>query len=123
MGPVEKAIRSAVHEGDPLVTPTHSKPFWVGRISAQRIILELGAQRTPTIFEWACIEGVLPFLKQHGRIRIGGSGRSSRIVPGTVDGYLKKHVNRDTAGWIAALLERAGVAVIERSRPAYVRAA
>jgi hypothetical protein len=107
MGPVEKAIRSAVHEGDILTTPARSKPFWVGRISAQEIILELGAQRTQTHFKWACVEGIIPFLKQHGRVRIGGC-RSSRIVPGTLDGYLKKHVNRDTAGWIAALLERAG---------------
>ena len=122
MGPVETAIRKAVKKGDRLFTPSKPEPFWVGEISVERIVLELGTKRTKTPIEWGCIEGILPFIKKHGRIRINGSYRSQRIVEGTLDGYLKKYVNRVTAGWIAALLEKAGVVVIDRSRPAYVRA-
>ena len=39
----------------------------------------------------------------------------------TLDGYLKGYMKRATAGWVAAVLERAGVIEIDRSRPARVR--
>ena len=123
MGPVEIAIRGTVHEGDRLSTPAQSEPFWVAKISGDGIVLELGKKRTATFFAWACIEGVLPFLEQYGRVRINGSGKSQNIVQGTLDGYLKGHVNRLTAGWIAALLEKAGVVTVDRTRPAHVSAA
>lgn len=122
MGPVEEAIRKAIREGDELVTPTHSQPFRVGRMSSDGIILELGQKRTPTFFEWRCLEGVPAFVSQNGRVRINGSGKSQTIVPGTLDGFLKRCVNRLTAGWIASLLEKADVLEIERTHPAYVRA-
>ena len=56
-GPVEIAIRKAVREGDELATPSRSEPFWIGRISSDGIVLELGEKRTPTKFNWACLEG------------------------------------------------------------------
>lgn len=121
MGPVEAAIRSAVLEGDTLTTPIRPKPFWVGRITPRGITLELGQQRTPTLFTWQCLEGILPLLREHGRIRINGTGKSTEIISGTLDGYLKKHVNRLTAGWIASILEKANVVIMDRSRPAFVR--
>jgi len=117
-GPVEIAIRKAVHEGDEVSTPSRSEPFWIGRISSDGIILELGNKRTPTKFNWACLEGVITFLQQHATAPINGSGKSQLIVPGTLDGYLEGHVNRVTAGWFAALLEKAGVVEIDRARPA-----
>jgi hypothetical protein len=122
MGPVEIAIRGTVHEGDRLSTPSQAQPFWVEKISDDGIVLELGKKRTPTRFSWACIEGILPFLERHGRVPINGSGKSQDIVEGTLDGYLKQYVNRLTAGWVAALLEKAGVVTIDRTPPAHVKA-
>jgi hypothetical protein len=122
MGPIEQAVRCAVREGDSLSTPTQSEPFRVGRISTEGIVLHLGQKQTATFFGWSCLEGVLPNLEQ-GPIRINGSGKSQLIVEHTLDGYLKQHVNRLTAGWVAALLERAGVVAIDRTRSATVRVA
>jgi hypothetical protein len=87
------------------------------------IIPELGQQRTTTFFPWQCLEAVTPFLLSQGRVPINGSGKSRSVVPGTLDGFLKSHVNRLTAGWVAAVLEKAGVIEIERTRPAYVKLA
>jgi hypothetical protein len=42
-------------------------------------------------------------------------------VPGTLDAYLKGWIKRTTAGWIAVVLERAGVVELDRRRPARVR--
>ena len=124
MGPIEAAIRRAVHEGDCLHTPSQSKPFWMAKISGDGVVLELGAKRTPTPLTWACLEGILPFLAQHeGSVPINGSGKDQLIVEGTLDGYLKGHVNRLTTGWVATLLEKAGVVTIDKRPPARVSAA
>lgn len=121
--PVETAIRATIHEGDCLNTPAQGKPFGVAKMSGDGIVLELGEQRTPTRFTWACLEGVLPFLEKHGRVPITGSGMSKEIVQGTLDGYLKGYVYRYTASYVAALLEKAGVVTIDTTRPASVSAA
>ena len=118
MGPVEGAIRKSVHDGEQLATPCEHKPFWVRRVSAEGIVLDLGEERTPTLFGWACLEGIVPFLKGRGSVRINGTGKSTAIRAGTLDSYLKGYINRLTAGWVAALLEKSGVVIIDRSRPA-----
>jgi hypothetical protein len=87
MGPVERAIRKAVQQGEILATPSRSQPFWIGRISWDGIILELGKQRTATKFSWDCLEGIVPFLNRYGSVPSNGSGKSQIIVPGTLDGY------------------------------------
>lgn len=121
IGPVQRAVRAAVCEGDQLLTPSGHQPFWVARISSEGIVLELGAQRTRTTFQWDCLEGIVPYLAGRGETPINGSGKDVSIKEGTLDGYLKKHINRLTAGWVAALLERAGILQIDRGRPASVR--
>jgi hypothetical protein len=123
IGPVQRAIRASVREGDQLLTPTGRRPFWVGKISSTGIVLELGAQRTPTTFKWEYLEGVVPYLDSQKQVPINGSGKDVRVVAGTLDGYLKLHVNRLTAGWVAVLLEKAGIIKIQRSPPATVRLA
>jgi len=120
MGPVEKAIRLAMRKGDSLLTPSRGKPFRIGIISSDGIVLELGQKRTPTFFPWQCLEGIPVFLRHHIQVPINGSGKSQDIVHGTLDGYLKTHVNRLTAGWVAVLLEKAGVVEIDRTPPASV---
>lgn len=121
MGPVQQSIRATVREGDELATPSAGRPFWVGRISGEGIVLELGAQRTPTLFRWETLEGVVPFLSGRGDVAINGSGKDTGIVAGTLDGYLKAQINRLTAGWVAALLEKASIVLVLPTRPARVR--
>ncbi|MFH1330236.1 MAG: hypothetical protein ABIJ48_06270 [Actinomycetota bacterium] len=119
-GPVEHAIRSHLHEGQVLATPTQHKPFKVGRIDAQGVVLLLGAGEWPTRLTWACLEGVEPFLRERGTIPIGGRHVSEPNL-GTLDEWLKGCTQVDTAGWVAVLLEQAGVVGVLRGRPARVR--
>ena len=63
----------------------------------------------------------MPFLREHGgTVDIGGqhqvTGRS-----GTLDGYLKGWISRTTAGWVAVVLETAGLVEIVHGRPARIR--
>jgi hypothetical protein len=122
-GPVEQAIRFHLREGQVLQTPTQGKPFKVGRIDRKGVVLLLGDKQAWTPFTWECLEGIVPFLKRHGgEVDIGGR---HDVTPnwGTLDEHLKGCIARDTAGWVAVLLEEAGVVEVLRERPARVRLA
>jgi hypothetical protein len=83
-------------------------------------VLLLGVQRAWTPIRWSCLEGVPEFLRGRGWVPIG----SVFAIEGsddTLDGYLKTCLKRATAGWVAVVLERAGVVDIDRERPARVR--
>jgi hypothetical protein len=121
VGPIQQSVRAAVREGEELVTPIAGRPFRIGRISNEGIVLELGAWRTPTLFRWEHLEGIVPFLTDRGDVQINDSTRNTSRIPDTLDGYLKGHINRPTAAWVAVLLEKARVARIVRTRPARIR--
>jgi len=44
-------------------------------------------------------------------------------VAGTLDAHLKQYLARATAGWVAVLLEEAGVVHMDRTPPAKVKLA
>lgn len=50
-----------------------------------------------------------------------GSTYDTSADPATLDGYLKGCLKRATAGWVAVVLEGAGIVDLDRSRPARVR--
>ena len=50
-----------------------------------------------------------------------GSVYSTDSHQGSLDEHLKKYLKRATAGWVAAVLEKAAVITIDRSRPAQIK--
>jgi hypothetical protein len=122
VGAVEAAIRARVRSGMTLTTPARGKPFEVERIDGRGVVLLLGAKRTATPISWKCWEGIPGYLKSKGsEVDIGGRYTVAGN-PGTLDAYLKPCAwGRATAGWVAAVLEVAGVVNIIQSRPARVR--
>jgi hypothetical protein len=75
---------------------------------------------TPTFFDWDCLEGVVGYMKGRDWVAVG----ANRVLagnPDTLDGYLKQHVPRQTANYIAVLLAQAGVLDLDDGRPARVR--
>jgi hypothetical protein len=117
---VERAIRASVRSGDHLKTPARGAPFVVERVDDEGVVLLLGPQRAWTRFRWPTLEGAVHFLDGRGWVEIGSAFDTS-ARPGTLDWYLKQHVKRATAGWVAALFERAGLLEIDRRSPARVR--
>src|SRR4051794_17396313 len=120
VGPVEHAVRAAVTSGTKLGTPVRGTPFTVARLDTNGVVLLLGAQETPTPIKWTCLEGIVPFLSSRGWVEIGGR-YDTRANGETLDGYLKGCIKRATAGWVAAVLERAEIVEIDRRVPARVR--
>ena len=118
-GPVESAVRATVKPGASLPTPTGGGRFTIATIDVTGIVLLLGQEaRTP--ISWACLEGVPQFLRGRGWVPIAGTYDTSSAA-GTLDAYLKQFINRATAGWVAVILERAGIVAIDRGRPAAVK--
>ena len=119
-GPVERAVRAAAVGGSRLSTPSRGAPFTVAWVDDRGIVLLLREQDARTPLTWECLEGIDPFLASRGWVEIG-SRYETQADPDTLDGYLKGFLKRATAGWVAAVLERAGLVEIDRGRPARVR--
>jgi hypothetical protein len=120
LGPIERAIRSNIQTPLELETPTRGEPFVVKDLSDKGILLLLGKQEAHTPLTWSCLEGIAAHLRGRGWVKIG-STYDVHGDPDTLDGYLKSCLKRATAGWVAAVLERAGVVSIKRARPAAVQ--
>jgi hypothetical protein len=84
------------------------------------VVLLLGKGEWPVTLGWDCLEGAVPFLAERGTIDIGGR-HSVAGNPGTLDEYLKGCTPVNTSGWVAVLLEEAGIVAVVRERPAKVR--
>jgi hypothetical protein len=122
VGKVEAAIRARVRSGMTLSTPARNKPFEVERIDDRGVVLLLGAERTATRLSWECWEGIPGYLGSKGGEVDIGSRYTVAGNPGTLDAYLKPCASgRATAGWVAAVLEVAGVVDTIQSRPMRVR--
>ena len=121
-GPVQSAIRKQIAPSAWLQTPDtyKSAPFQVAAIDSDGIILLFGKKKTPTRITWKCLEGIPAFLRGKGWVIIG-TVFDVASKPSTLDGYLKGWIKRGTAGWVAAVLEKAGIVEINRKRPLRVR--
>lgn len=119
-GHVENAVRGSVAPGELLATPTGRGRFKVARYTSEGLVLLLGAKEAWTRLPWQAVEGVPDLLRGRGWVAVG-SLYSTDSQPGSLDEYLKSFLKRATAGWVAVVLERAGVLVLDRSRPARVK--
>ncbi|MBM2812826.1 MAG: hypothetical protein HW416_3585 [Chloroflexi bacterium] len=122
LGPVETAVRNQFSAPVVLHTLDQCRPFMLRLIDAQGIVLELGVKRAQTRISWACLEGILSFLRGRDWIRAGG-GRNIEGEPGTLDEYLKQCIKRDTAHYIAAVLADAGIIQTATGRPLLLKLA
>jgi hypothetical protein len=119
-GLVEMAIRANIAAGTRLPTPTGRATFIVDRLRREGMVIRVGAQRTATFLSWDCLEGITGYLQGRGWMRIGAN-RDVNGNPGTLDGYLKSHIKRQIADYIAVVLERARLVEVNRDRPASLR--
>jgi len=119
-GRVEAAIRAAIKPGEELTTPTGRGRFSVARYTSDGLVLLLGQQEAWTPLPWRSVEEVPGLLRGRSWVHIGTS-YSTDAVEDTLDAHLKRFLNRATAGWVAVVLEHAGVVEIDRARPARVR--
>ena len=119
-GRVEVAVRRAVTPGEMLATPSGRGHFSVARYDADVLVLLLGEKQARTPLPWHALEEVPGLLRGRGWVPVGGS-YSVDSQPGSLDEHLKRFVNRATAGWVAVVLQRAGVVMLNRARPMRIR--
>lgn len=121
-GRVEAAVRAAVPVDLPLRTPSGRGRFTVTRYTTEGLVLLLGEKEAWTPLPWRALEEVPDLLRGRGWVRIG-SVYSMDSVAGTLDAHLKQYLARATAGWVAVVLEEAGVVHMDRTPPAKVKLA
>ena len=119
-GTVEDAVCGAVSPGDLLATPSGRAQFTVTEYTARGIVLLLGEKQARTPLPWRALEQVPDFLRGRGWVPIGSS-YSTDGTPGSLDAHLKTFLKTATAGWIAVVLEKAGVITVDRTRPARIK--
>jgi hypothetical protein len=119
-GTVEAAVRAAIAPGEVLTTPSGRAPFTIARYTHDSLVLLLGEKEAWTPLPWRALEGIPEFLRGRDWVLIG-SVYSTGSHPGSLDEYLKRYLRRATAGWVAAVLEKAAVITVDRSRPAHIR--
>lgn len=119
-GRVEAAVRGAVSPGDRLATPSGRGEFTVARYTGDGFVLLLGQKEAWTPLPWQALEQVPNLLRGRDWVLVGSS-YSTGSVPGSLDEHLKKFLKRATAGWVAVVLEKAGVVTVDRAPPARIR--
>jgi hypothetical protein len=70
----------------------------VKRYERTGVVLLLGAQETWTLVPWAALEEVGGALRTKGWMKVSGSGYSTDVMEGTIDGILKKYVSEQPQG-------------------------
>lgn len=121
-GPVESAIRDRIPVGTRLPTPTGRATFVVSELNVEGVVLLLGEKRARTRLSWSCLEEIPDVLQNRGWLRVGATRDSQPTADGlTLDAHMKKCVKRQTADYVAVVLERAGLVDLDRERPARVR--
>lgn len=119
-GPVEQAFGARLHTGTHY-TISRRSPFVLRTIGHRGIVIELGAQRTPTEVSWACLESIPGFLReQRGWVK-SGAIHNSAAEPGTLHAHLLDYVPRDIANWVTALLFEAGLVDVDAGPPLRLR--
>ena len=113
-------MRANLREGDELQTPGQGKPFWVHRIDGRGLVLLLGKGRWETRIPWEALEGIPDLLRGRGWVRTTGSF-APESDPRSLSGYLKQFVHRETANWVAVVLDKSDVIELDRSRPLSAR--
>jgi hypothetical protein len=119
-GSVQDAVRRAVCLWDLPATPSGRGQFTVAEYTAHGIVLLLGAKRARTPLPWQALEQVPDFLRGRDWVLIG-SVYSTDGTPGSLDAHLKTFLKRAAAGWIAVVLEKAGVITLDRTPPAGIK--
>lgn len=122
MGPVEIAIRRRLKAVSHLGTVPMGKKFVVHAFTPDVRVLLFGAKKTKTQFRWRCLENIPGFLA-NGEWKEIRAVHDTVGVPGSLDGWLKNNGGplRTSGGYIAAVLEAAGIVEANRAPPSSVR--
>jgi hypothetical protein len=100
-----------------LATPSGRGRFTAARYTTDTIVLLLGEKEAWTPLPCRALEETPDLLRAHDWV-LTGSMYSTGSHQGSLDEHLKKYLKRATAGRAAAVLEKAAVITINRSRPA-----
>ena len=123
VGPVESAVRGAVQPGDLLQTLSgrgrpamaYHTPDGLALVGERTLV---GGRKT-VLIPWPALEEVPDFLRGRDWVLIGNLRSAVSAQEGAE--HLKAFLRRSTAGWLAVVLARTNVVIIDRVRPARIK--
>ncbi|GGI07894.1 hypothetical protein [Egicoccus halophilus] len=118
-GPVERALRDHLAAGTQLQTPTGAI-FTLATLDERGIVLLLGQGQSHTRLPWEALEEIPGVFDGRGWLLTTGTF-DTESEKGSLSAHLKRYVKRETANWVAVVLEEAGVLELDRSRPVRAR--
>jgi hypothetical protein len=122
MGLIEQAVRAKLTPGQLQYTASRHAPFRISVLDDDGLVVDLALTHATRI-SWACMEGIVPFLRGRGWVRCAGR-HSVQAEPGSLDAYLKQHgPPRDVTNWVATILDAAEVAELDIGPPLRIRLA
>ena len=106
--------------GTVMRTPSARSDFVFQHVDPEKILLLIGKNKKPFKIPAPLFDSVLDFFGGKDWIRIGAiHGKPNK---GTFDEYVQGYTSGTSgASYIAAILEKAGIAEINRKRPARIR--
>jgi hypothetical protein len=122
VGPIESAVREAVQPGDLLQTLSgRGQPAMAYHTPDGLVLIGeriLGRRKT-VLIPWPALEEIPDFLRGRDWVLVG----NLRSAAGAQEGaeHLKAFLRRSTAGWLAVVLARTNVVIIDRVRPARIK--
>lgn len=121
--PVIDKIVNVIPIGSKLETPTGRAEFVVSHIGQKNIILQVGEKEFKIPAK--CFEYGPGFLKDEDWVYIGAEHQTNNEETSeeeTFDTYLKNFTQgKSVSSYVAPILEKAGIAEIDRNRPARIR--
>jgi hypothetical protein len=91
----------------------------VDQLAPEGLSLLFGHKKTRTLLTWRCLEGIPAYLRGRGWEPVAANRHANSDYG--LDGYLKGWIKRQTANYVAVVLERAGVVELNGERPAQIR--
>ncbi len=121
-GPVERAVRNSLSEGEKLQTPSgRGTLFTIDKFDRTEVRLSVGTTGAPIIISWHEFEGVVPYLRElGGEIGIGAVNAVTG-QPATLDDYFKSSSTVRRSNYAASILDKAGIVEIVHTTPMQVR--
>ena len=113
-------ITRHITPGSILKTPSGRAEFEVYHIDSQRVVLSVGLSRTPLTIPAQCFEDIPKYLAGKGWVKLGATHQKSN--EDTLDTYIKQYTKgTSAASYVAPILEKSNIAVIDRKKPAKIK--
>ncbi len=117
--PVIDRLKIGIRPGVTMRTPSGKADFEIESVDDSGVTFLVGLGKWKTKVPTKCWEGIPPYLKGRGWVRIGASHNTADL--GTLEAYLDPVVKTSSSSYVVPVLEKIGLVQVDRNKPAKIR--